>query len=80
MVKMCGESTLEPLYMIYEKCLVTGSSLLSGIELMLLQFTKKAADNPNEIIVLSLYCLSLEKSLKKLFLKQSIAIFVTMTY
>ena len=33
---------------------------------MLFQFTKKAADNPNKIIALSIYCLSLGKSLKKI--------------
>ena len=64
MIKMCDTSIVEPLCLIFEKCLETGVYPSIWKKLMLYLCTKRTADKIRKTIALSRFCQYLAKYLK----------------
>ena len=79
MIKICDASIVEPLCLIFEKCLETGNYSLYGKKLIMFQSKRKRVGKTKRIIVQSLCCQFLENFLRNSYLIHSTVIYVITT-
>ena len=80
MIKLCDSSIVEPLCIIFDKCLEAGIYPQSGKKQTLSLFIRKEIDRVRKTIDQYRCCQFLGKSLRRLFLMLCTSTFVTTTF